>query len=80
MAGWHRPSALPVRTEAPSCDPAIHVHHRRTQEYRAQGRLPRLKILEVFQNSSQRHMTAEDVFRVLLEGCSDIGWPPCTAC
>lgn len=35
--------------------------------------LPRLKILEVFQNASQRHMTAEDVFRVLLDERSDIG-------
>jgi len=35
--------------------------------------LPRLKILEVFQRSKQRHMTAEDVFRVLLEDRSDIG-------
>ncbi|MDZ4127912.1 MAG: ferric iron uptake transcriptional regulator, partial [Hydrogenophaga sp.] len=35
--------------------------------------LPRLKILEVFQNAKQRHMTAEDVFRVLLEDRSDIG-------
>ena len=35
--------------------------------------LPRLKILEVFHNAKQRHMTAEDVFRVLLEGRSDIG-------
>jgi Fur family ferric uptake transcriptional regulator len=35
--------------------------------------LPRLKILEVFQKSTQRHMTAEDVFRVLLEERSDIG-------
>jgi Fur family ferric uptake transcriptional regulator len=35
--------------------------------------LPRLKILEVFQKGSQRHMTAEDVFRVLLEERSDIG-------
>ena len=35
--------------------------------------LPRLKILEVFQTSKQRHMTAEDVFRVLLEERSDIG-------
>jgi Fur family ferric uptake transcriptional regulator len=35
--------------------------------------LPRLKILEVFQNSLQRHMTAEDVFRVLLDSRSDIG-------
>lgn len=35
--------------------------------------LPRLKILDVFQKSGQRHMTAEDVFRVLLEDRSDIG-------
>ena len=35
--------------------------------------LPRLKILEIFQTGSQRHMTAEDVFRVLLEEHSDIG-------
>src|SRR5690606_38603170 len=35
--------------------------------------LPRLKILEIFQQSKQRHMTAEDVFRVLLEERSDIG-------
>ena len=35
--------------------------------------LPRLKILEVFQKGTQRHMTAEDVFRVLLEDRSDVG-------
>ena len=35
--------------------------------------LPRLKILEIFQTGKQRHMTAEDVFRVLLEERSDIG-------
>ena len=35
--------------------------------------LPRLKILDIFQNGSLRHMTAEDVFRVLLEERSDIG-------
>ena len=35
--------------------------------------LPRLKILEIFQKGRQRHMTAEDVFRVLLEERSDIG-------
>ena len=35
--------------------------------------LPMLKILDVFQKGSQRHMTAEDVFRVLLEERSDIG-------
>ena len=35
--------------------------------------LPRLKILEIFQAGKQRHMTAEDVFRVLLNDHSDIG-------
>jgi Fur family ferric uptake transcriptional regulator len=35
--------------------------------------LPRLKILEIFQGGDQRHMTAEDVFRVLLQDHSDIG-------
>jgi Fur family ferric uptake transcriptional regulator len=35
--------------------------------------LPRLKILDVFQKGALRHMTAEDVFRVLLEERSDIG-------
>ena len=35
--------------------------------------LPRLKILEIFQKGTQRHMTAEDVFRILLEERSDIG-------
>ena len=34
---------------------------------------PRLKILEVFQRSAQRHLTAEDVFRVLLQERSDVG-------
>ena len=35
--------------------------------------LPRLKILEIFQKGTQRHMTAEDVFRVLLDDRSDVG-------
>ena len=35
--------------------------------------LPRLKILEIFQKGELRHMTAEDVFRVLLLDRSDVG-------
>ncbi len=35
--------------------------------------LPRIKILEVFQNSTQRHMTAEDVYKVLLAEGADVG-------
>jgi Fur family ferric uptake transcriptional regulator len=35
--------------------------------------LPRIKILEVFQQAAQRHMTAEEVYKVLLNEGSDIG-------
>ena len=35
--------------------------------------VPRLKILEVFQRSRQRHMSAEDIFRVLLQERADVG-------
>ena len=35
--------------------------------------LPRIKILEVFQQARVRHMTAEDVYKVLLGEGSDIG-------
>ena len=35
--------------------------------------LPRLKILELFQKGHPRHMTAEDVFRLLLQENSDVG-------
>lgn len=35
--------------------------------------LPRLKILEIFQNGKQRHMSAEDVYRELLAESHDIG-------
>jgi len=35
--------------------------------------LPRIKILEVFQHTPRRHMTAEDVYKALLTEGSDIG-------
>ena len=35
--------------------------------------LPRIKILEVFQRASQRHMTAEDVYKALLTEGADVG-------
>jgi len=35
--------------------------------------LPRIKILEVFQRTSVRHMTAEDVYKALLTEGADIG-------
>lgn len=35
--------------------------------------VPRIRILEVFQNGEHRHMTAEEVFKALLAEGSDIG-------
>jgi Fur family ferric uptake transcriptional regulator len=35
--------------------------------------LPRIKVLEVFQRATQRHMAAEDVYKVLLTEGADIG-------
>ena len=35
--------------------------------------LPRMKVLEVFQKTTQRHMSAEDVFKVLLNEDADVG-------
>lgn len=35
--------------------------------------LPRLKILEIFQSGNQRHMSAEDVYRILMTEHTDIG-------
>ena len=35
--------------------------------------VPRLKVLDLFHQSAERHLTAEDVYRRLLEEHSDIG-------
>lgn len=35
--------------------------------------LPRLKILEIFQRAEQRHLSAEDVYRMLINENLDIG-------
>ncbi len=35
--------------------------------------LPRIKILEIFQHATRRHMTAEDVYKALLMEGADIG-------
>ena len=34
---------------------------------------PRLKILEIFQTTKERHLSAEDVYRLLLQQESDVG-------
>ena len=35
--------------------------------------LPRLKILEILEGSAMRHLSAEDIYRILLESNEDIG-------
>ena len=46
------------------------------QELRKAGlkvTLPRLKILEIFENSKLRHLSAEDMYKELLDSGEDIG-------
>ena len=35
--------------------------------------LPRIKVLEIFQKTAQRHMSAEDVYKMLLVDGADVG-------
>lgn len=35
--------------------------------------LPRLKVLSLFENSDQRHLSAEDVYKILLNTGEDVG-------
>lgn len=35
--------------------------------------LPRIKILEILESSKQRHLSAEDVYKILLEAKEDVG-------
>jgi Fur family ferric uptake transcriptional regulator len=46
------------------------------QELRKAGlkiTLPRLKILEIFEQANQRHLSAEDIYKDLLQSDQDIG-------
>ncbi len=46
------------------------------QELRKAGlkiTLPRLKILEIFEQTNQRHLSAEDIYKFLLKSDEDIG-------
>ena len=52
---------------------AVMTHADELKSSGLKATLPRLKILEVFQTSSVRHLTAEDVYKQLLAEGSDIG-------
>ena len=46
------------------------------QELRKAGlkvTLPRVKILQILENSENKHMSAEDVYKALIEGDQDVG-------
>ena len=60
---------MPARPPHPA--PPTHADDLKSSGLKAT--LPRIKILEVFQKAEQRHMTAEDVFKALLQENSDIG-------
>lgn len=59
---------IPNRTAHPS---DMNTHDLKTAGLKAT--LPRLKILNLFESTETRHMTAEDVYKVLLKEGMDIG-------
>jgi Fur family ferric uptake transcriptional regulator len=62
----------PQRARRPMESPVMnHVDDLKSSGLKAT--LPRIKILEVFQNSEIRHLTAEDVYKALLGSGSEIG-------
>lgn len=69
--GGHKPAPQPPIPDIESVFSVTNIDELKSTGLKAT--LPRLKILEVFQRGAQRHMTAEDVFRVLLDERSDIG-------
>jgi Fur family ferric uptake transcriptional regulator len=55
---------------AAGCQPMTQAEELKSSGLKAT--LPRIKILEVFQQSAERHLTAEDVYKALLNEGSDI--------
>jgi len=63
-------SARPGVLGAP--DPSM-THADELKNSGLKATLPRIKVLEVFQKTKERHMSAEDVFRALLAEHADVG-------
>jgi Fur family transcriptional regulator, ferric uptake regulator len=61
----------PSSTPHPNRTTAQHADELKSSGLKAT--LPRIKVLEVFQSSSQRHLSAEDVYKVLLNDGADVG-------
>jgi len=41
---------------------------------------PRMRILQIFEEADERHLTAEDIYKRLLSHQEDIGLATCIAC
>jgi Fur family ferric uptake transcriptional regulator len=63
-------SARPWRAASP--EPSM-THADELKNSGLKATLPRIKVLEVFQKTKERHMSAEDVFRALLAEHADVG-------
>lgn len=49
------------------------MDHQQLKQVGLKVTLPRIKILNILENSSERHMSAEDVYRALLEAEDEVG-------
>jgi Fur family ferric uptake transcriptional regulator len=67
------PSPALCVTPAGGREDASVTHAEELKSSGLKATLPRIKILEVFQQTKQRHLTAEDVFKALLGEGADIG-------
>jgi Fur family ferric uptake transcriptional regulator len=69
-------AAAVMATDPDMIDPLHSMAMNGVDELKSSGlkaTLPRIKVLEVFQRSAQRHMSAEDVFKALLAEGADVG-------
>ena len=42
--------------------------------------LPRVRILEIFDKSPERHLSADDVYKKILDSVTKLVWQPFTEC
>ena len=76
MLRLRRPGDVPAAASAASCLTRYYSFHDLAQDLKSAGlkaTLPRLKIINLFESSKIRHLTAEDVYKMLLGENLDIG-------
>lgn len=49
------------------------MEHQELKKAGLKATLPRIRILDILENSGQRHMSAEDVYKALLEAGEEVG-------